>query len=702
MEALRKPGQKFVLLALLMAFATFAAVFALGVFSAPAQAQDMKVVRGAFTLSTTDEGGLVENTDYRYEGTTLTITTEKPVTVGMSDAAKEEIEYLDANGFVEKAAHGTTTDNIVVAVAENETAHVTFDNVVIDQSDNGSAAVLVQSGSLDLTTLEGTSVLKSGERYAGLHNQEQPLSISCDGFLNTSGGESAAGIGGGYGGSGSNIRISSGYWVVARGGVFAAGIGGGEGGSGSDIEISGGQVSAWGGALASGIGGGYGGSGSNIRISCVQVGAFGGSYAAGIGGGYGRPGSNIRILDGVVIARGGVSGAGVGGGFGGPGSNIVVSGGSLYAVGGDRNEGPYGGAAGIGGGYRASGSTSVVISGGEVDATGGLYAAGIGGGYETAGSVGIEISGGQITANAGEDADAAIGDGLNKQGDPAEVSIIGGVFADGTSDDPSLATEVYGLAPAEGYVVYANDDESSNGAYPLAVGRDPVLSLKDSVVYSGSAVSVSDVASVSDDAAADGVEVSVRYRPVDADGDAWTDGTPSAAGVYEVQMSAGSAEYAAGADGARWAAVTRTGTFTVERRSLTVTADDIGVVYGADVPVYSVTVEGWAGGDGDSLGQTLLAALAFDCGYAKGSPVTAAGYTVTPKWADGEPAALSNYAVEFKPGILTVSPVGDGNGSGDKSQEDLTKTGAGVTVPLVAVAVLTVLGLAGVALRRRG
>ncbi|OZG63894.1 ubiquitin family, partial [Bifidobacterium eulemuris] len=907
-EALRRSAEKAALFALLMVFTTLAVVFALGMFPAQAQAQEQPVVVGAFTLSTTDEGGLVEDTDYTYKDGTLTITTEKPVTVGMSDAAKETIEYTDDKGKSQSVFNGTTTDTIVVAADADKTANVTFDNVAIDRSAiEGSAAVRVSSGSLNLT-LKNVNVLKSGLYCAGLQSEGRLLSISGeeDGFLSATGGRLAAGVGGGSTDAPVSVVISGGT-VVATGGVYGgAGVGGGYGARAQvDVEISGGVVIATGGENGAGVGGGYGSRDSvGVEISGGTVVATGGGYAAGIGGGswsndsidvrisggwttakaggyataigdgssckvhatititgglfadtsgvpasmtkvygvapadgyvvkanddaatagaypvkvvsrtgdfhvsggkYGtdytysdaghvltiktaaaltvsmssqaddqvsyknptdeanpdaeltipngtkqdrivvnmddasaianvtfdgvaidrrddysggdsaaavraqsgsldltlkgdsvlKSGTNcaglqtegrslsisgdgflsvtggsgaagvgggnhtsaavsVVISGGTVVATGGGYAAGVGGGWQASAAvSVVISGGTVVAKGDSYAAGIGGGdhtsdsgsvdvvvsggtvvargdhaGAGIGGGFCASGSVDVVVSGGTVTSTGGWGAAGVGGGYYARGSVSVEIPGGQITAQAGSADAAAIGDGADRQsGVPdAEVSITGGVFADRTSDDPSSATMVYRQVPADGYLVYANDDEDSSSAYPLAVGRDPVLTFGsvESKVYDGSAVSVS--ASVLQDAAADGVVVSLRYRSADAGAgeSAWTGEAPSYAGSYVVEASVKSAEYKDGPKGARWAASVVTEKFTIDCKPLSYRDVSVsGKVYDGTVDASgSATLDDGVVASDEGKVSLVVSAAFGDASAGEGKPVT--------------------------------------------------------------------------------
>ena len=167
--------------------------------------------------------------------------------------------------------------------------------------------------------------------------------------MTATGGENAAGIGGGNNGSGGTVTIHGGN-VTASGGFYAAGIGGGKGGSGGTITIHGGNVTATCGSLAAGIGGGWKGSGGTITIHSGSVTATGGQDAAGIGGGYFASGGTITINGGEVIANGGDYGAGIGGGYFASGGTITINGGSVKANGGE-------GAAGIGGGDGGSGGT---------------------------------------------------------------------------------------------------------------------------------------------------------------------------------------------------------------------------------------------------------------------------------------------------------------------------------------------------------
>ena len=247
-------------------------------------------------------------------------------------------------------------------------------------SDEGKAALSVQGkGNVEIE-LDGDNELKSGTHRAGLEKNTSTstgtLTLKDDkkddkeagiGSLKATGGQYAAGIGGGYYGSGKNITIKGGT-VTATGGDEGAGIGGGYYyGNGENITINGGRVNATGGWGGAGIGGGggYDGcSGKNITITGGTVTAGGGDRGAGIGGGINGSGEDITINGGTVTADGGVNAAGIGGGERGNGEDITITDGTVNAAGG-------GSGAGIGGGWKGSGSNVTVSGAAQVTAIAG-------------------------------------------------------------------------------------------------------------------------------------------------------------------------------------------------------------------------------------------------------------------------------------------------------------------------------------------
>lgn len=149
--------------------------------------------------------------------------------------------------------------------------------------------------------------------------------------------------------------------------------------------------------------------------------------------------------------------AAIGGNSDEPGGILIISGGTVDATGGVNAAGIGGGfgsngtvgnitinngevyakgglqAAGIGGGANADGIGKdgwIIINGGTVEATGGGYGAGIGGGRNQSG-ISIEINGGYITAT-GVNGGAGIGSGAGRNDDNV-ITISGGkIYANGS------------------------------------------------------------------------------------------------------------------------------------------------------------------------------------------------------------------------------------------------------------------------------
>ena len=213
--------------------------------------------------------------------------------------------------------------NIITVINNAATAlKLTLKDVKIDVSDTGTedyfkagkAALSVQgSGDVEIE-LDGKNELKSGFSKAGLEKTSAgTLTLKDDnqkaGSLTATGGNWAAGIGGGYLGNGKNITIKGGT-VNAAGGYYGAGIGGGgwvsgNGGwvSGQNITITGGTVNAEGGDCGAGIGGGKENSGSNVTVSgAAQVtataGKSNGYYGAGATIGSGGNETGGQPVDG--------------------------------------------------------------------------------------------------------------------------------------------------------------------------------------------------------------------------------------------------------------------------------------------------------------------------------------------------------------------------------------------------------------------
>ena len=276
---------------------------------------------------------------------------------------------VDHNPVITSSS-GKTNNTVTITAEKNVTANVTLENVNIDTGTRGGAAITTSGEGNVNIELDGTNRVQSGNTHAGVEKKDNgTLTITDenkDGSLTATGGDFGAGIGGGEGGSGSNITIEGGK-VKAIGGSLGAGIGGGKDGSGSNIAIEGGKVEASSSGGGAGIGGGSGGSGSNIAVSGGEVTAQGGVGGAGIGGGQGGSGSNITISDGEVTATGGGAGAGIGGGYVGSGSNITIEGGEVTAQGDLAGAGIGGGIGGTGSDVTISGDAQVKVQGGRAN-----------------------------------------------------------------------------------------------------------------------------------------------------------------------------------------------------------------------------------------------------------------------------------------------------------------------------------------------
>ena len=357
----------------------------------------------------TNGGKLTYGTDYTYENNVLTIKSDTPITIRNTDPST------------------STSDRI--EVAENVLAEITLAGVNIDvSSKSDTAAFKIAYGSFGSVTItladDSVNKLKSGSNCAGLQ-MIRNLYIKGEGELIATGGDNGAGIGGGYQGEVSNIRIMGGT-VIATGGSNGAGIGGNQSIIRSDITITGGTVTATGGSNGAGIGGGNESYGSSIYITGGTVTATGSGGGAGIGGGNLEKGREITIKGGTVTATGGSGGgAGIGGGNNHKGTGITISGGTVTATGSN-------GGAGIGGGNNGYGS-EISIEGGTVTATGTDGGTGIGGGQYNSGS-GIRMDGDAVLYTSSINGEhtftkGVVYDGVtvSGSGDAGSYTLTGGV-----------------------------------------------------------------------------------------------------------------------------------------------------------------------------------------------------------------------------------------------------------------------------------
>ena len=310
----------------------------------------------------------------------------------------------------------------------------------------------------------GKLVAKADENYAGIGGHSEYFCGKINiysGEVEATGGKYGAGIGtGAYATVGWKgfVNIYGGK-VKATGGESGAGIGCGICSLNQYVSIYGGTIDALGGKNGAGIGLGelcYKNGHGEINIYGGTITSSGGYQGAGIGGGYRSSGRNLHIYGGDVTANAGEMASGIGAGNDESEFNITIDGGKVKASG---NKG----GAGIGGGYSKNATGTIVINGGEIEASGGYiestynlaYAgAGIGSGsyhdsltYTADFEGEITITGGTINVKGGNQYNpsneisgggAAIGSGCgtNMQG---TVNISGGtLIAEGLSGGAAI------------------------------------------------------------------------------------------------------------------------------------------------------------------------------------------------------------------------------------------------------------------------
>ena len=365
--------------------------------TAPAFAGTWYIEDGDITISAGESGNNVTQNENTTENDHDTIITNR------EEGASSHTVTIDAKDKDDKVEVTLKDLNIDASSRVNPSATTL--------NDTSYAAVNVTGKGDTNIELDGDNELKSGRYRAGLeHNQTADsegnvtsgkLTIQDDkdnaGSLTATGGESAAGIGGGNANAG-QVTITGGN-ITATGGYGSAGIGGGYGqispnpnaGDG-DVTISGGTIKAAGGTFGAGIGGGYiGDAHVTITGDATVEEVQGGEGAAGIGSGAYASIGEVEISGNAKIdnVTGGDYGAGIGGGFSSPWDGGSLTGNGKVtikdnAVINNAQGGSLG--AGIGGGYGGgyAGLGDVTIEGNTtVNATGGAGAAGIGSGVDS-------------------------------------------------------------------------------------------------------------------------------------------------------------------------------------------------------------------------------------------------------------------------------------------------------------------------------
>ena len=303
-------------------------------------------------------------------------------------------EHPDDTGVTITSDGRQTSNTITVETAKDQTTDVTLDKVHIevDTAKTKSGAIEIKGdGDTNLELNGNNTVLVKNdweEEHAAIEKADTygkgTLTIKDD--LNDDNtpkdkDENGNAVGGDTG------------KLVAGGYHDAAAIGGGgtdDTACTSNITITGGEITANGGTYGAGIGGGYSGDASNIRIEGnADVTAFGDSGAA-IGSSYhARGNSDITITDHATVTAASLDGCGIGGGQDASGKvTITISGSASVnaqtrnppaAIGSDRSSATVniednadvtavGSGVAIGTGYSEGTSTVINITGGTVNA----------------------------------------------------------------------------------------------------------------------------------------------------------------------------------------------------------------------------------------------------------------------------------------------------------------------------------------------
>ena len=238
------------------------------------------------------ENGKLVSTDNPY---TFTLTSDRNLVANFPST--ETVSYIDADG------QEKTVDAVVV---ENYITTLCAGWYVVSSTDV-QTTTLTCDGEVHLILADGAKLTVTGTDYqAGIQVSGTGNSLTIygqaaqSGQLFAKGGYYGAGIGGGWGASGSNITINGGV-ITATGSQGGAGIGGGAYGNGSNITINGGVITATGSGYGAGIGGGEDFLGSNITINGGTVTANGGQNASGIGGGEDKSGSNFIFASNIKV-----------------------------------------------------------------------------------------------------------------------------------------------------------------------------------------------------------------------------------------------------------------------------------------------------------------------------------------------------------------------------------------------------------------
>lgn len=281
---------------------------------------------------------LVYGTDYKIDGSTLKILSDKGITVKNVDPTQPCSNYI----YIESGV----------------SANITFAGINIQRGLNELSAVEIaenSSGNVNIILADNTdNIISTTYNYAALSKNSDSaecgtLTISCQhsgeaghicgsscGGLNAASSNYPAAIGGDDNRSASNIVINGGR-INAKGSK-GAGIGGGYNAKANNITVNGGIINAES-VFGAAIGSGQGGSADGIYINGGIVNAVityfnnNNAYGCAIGSGATGQADNIIINDGIVTAQGGYNSYALGGWSNSENTrNYQINGGMVYLV----------------------------------------------------------------------------------------------------------------------------------------------------------------------------------------------------------------------------------------------------------------------------------------------------------------------------------------------------------------------------------
>ena len=297
-------------------------------------AEDMKLD----FYATDSNKPLVYGTDYKIDGSTLKILSDKGITV--------------------KNVDPTQPCSNDIYIESGVSANITFAGINIQRGLNELSAVEIaenSSGNVNIILADNTdNIISTTYNYAALSKNSDSaecgtLTISCQhsgeaghicasscGGLNAASSNYPAAIGGDDNRSASNIVINGGR-INAKGSK-GAGIGGGYNAKANNITVNGGIINAES-VFGAAIGSGQGGSADGIYINGGIVNAVityfnnNNAYGCAIGSGATGQADNIIINDGIVTAQGGYNSYALGGWSNSENTrNYQINGGMVYLV----------------------------------------------------------------------------------------------------------------------------------------------------------------------------------------------------------------------------------------------------------------------------------------------------------------------------------------------------------------------------------